>query len=336
MKINAKSIGAAALAAIMCVSFTGCKPNLEKQLENAANEINKELNKSNTTTSKTTTSKNTASNAKTVDPFENLTLTYDGMAPTATAKVNGGNPNVNYTLTPDKNLKNGDTITVTAEAKSSVTEISLTETTKEFTVEGLAGYATKLDDISDEMKTKLEKQSDDLVTALSAKTFSDYGTVKNKQLLGYYFLSAKEGVNTDKHNSVYLVYKITSNIKYLVNDNGSTAERNKDISTYTYCKFDNITVMPDGTVSADIASGTIYDNTYEIDYVQYVNLIAVCWRIPGYKDIDSMFNDVVAKNVAEYTYENTVEDVAETTSSTTSSATSSSATSSATSSAASE
>ena len=311
----------------MCMSFTGCKPSLEKQLENAANEIDKELSKSNATSS--TASKATSSNVNTIDPFEGVTLTYDGMAPTATAKVNGGNSNVKYTLNPEKNLKNGDIVTVTAEAKSSTTEIELTKTTNEFVVEGLAGYATKLDDISDEMKTKLEKQSDDLVTSLSAKTFSDYGTVKNKQFLGYYFLSAKEGVNTDKHNSVYLVYKIISNIKYLVNDNGSTAERNKDISTYTYCKFDNITVMPDGTVSADIASGKIYDSTYEIDDVQYVNLVAVRWRIPGYKDIDSMFNDVVAKNVAEYTYENTVEDVVETTSSTTSSATSSSVTSSA-------
>ena len=313
----------------MVLSFAGCssKASLEKELAEAAKEINKATSEAlNNTTSKATVSSATTS-TKELNPFESVTLSFEGMSPNATAKISGGNSNVSYQVTPEGNLKNGDKVTVTATLKASAANsYTLTETTKEFTVEGVAGYAAKLDEISDDAKSKMEKQAEDMITALAANSYSDGAKLKNKELLGYYFLTSKEGFNSQTQNSAYLVYKITTNITYLTKENTSYSEHNKNVPSYIYCKFDNITTTPDGTSTVNLANGNICNNTFETDYSK---TSSKKWNLYGFADIDTLFNEVIAKNVANYNYENTVEEKT-TTSSTpnTSSSTSSASTTS--------
>ena len=74
---------------------------------------------------------------------------------------------------------------------------------------------------------------------------------------------------------------------------------------YTFYRYSDIVIMPDGTCSVDLSSGKITDNRIESDY-GYWNWFAVFYTFDGYKDLDSMFNDCITKKVDKYDYETTV------------------------------
>lgn len=80
-----------------------------------------------------------------------------------------------------------------------------------------------------------------------------------------------------------------------------------DEVTYTYYKFEDIMLLADGTCSVDLSRGERCSKSIDSIYGEenfWGGFSAYSYE--GYKDLDSMFNNVVTKNVEEYAYENTV------------------------------
>ena len=68
-------------------------------------------------------------------------------------------------------------------------------------------------------------------------------------------------------------------------------------------------LLPDGTCSVNL-SGVQMPSTYSASvksaYGKYSWGEVNFYTYTGYADLDSMFNECVTKNIADYTYENTV------------------------------
>ena len=103
------------------------------------------------------------------DPFENISVVYNGFAPkgTATIKAEGEDNAIFYEADKSTGLSNGDKITVTASSKYDMNQYAqlfgkvFSSTEKEFTVEGLASYASSIDEIPEDAKNKMLSQASD-------------------------------------------------------------------------------------------------------------------------------------------------------------------------------
>lgn len=335
MKRKIRAIIAAVLAAAMCAAFTGCgKSDLEKELENAANQLDKEFGNTSkpSNTNNTNNTSNTGNNAASstpelekIDPFADIKVTFTGISPNSKINISGGNSNVTYTPSSNSGMRNGDEIEITAELRTSSLQnrYSLTQTSKKFTVSGLSSYASKLDEISKEFMDKMNRQAEDVITANTAG-WAEGNTMKSLKNIGYYMLSAKEGFNPSTSNYLYCVYKVTANFEkgytleeYNRNPNSPNNTGGEDFY-YTYVAFSNIMILEDGTCTVDISAGRLCNNTVQsvIGSMSWGSFSG--YGFQGYKDLDSMFNAVVAKQLESYSFENTVKDIADTAPSTSS------------------
>lgn len=304
MKI--KTILAAALAAIMCVSLTGCvkeEPDLNNMTED---EFESRLNDAAQQYDKGKNNKDDPNKEK-IDPFEGYSLTFDGTAPNVNARSTGGKSFVSYSLSKSSGLKNGDKIVVTAKVYPGYeSQYSLKKTEKEFTVEGQVSYALKLDDIPEEMKQKMLEQGEDSIRAYGA-TWLEGNSIDKIEPVGYYLLTQKDGANRYMFNRIYCVYKITANLTgYKKDGDGKTLEKAAE-DFYTYYQYDEIKILPDGTCSMNLSDGERCRKTIRSDYGSLEYGRINCFYYEGYRDLDSMFNDCVTANLEAYNYETTVE-----------------------------
>ncbi len=256
--------------------------------------------------------------AETFDPFEDLNISFEGYAPNGTLNISGGDGTLTFTADKTKGLKNGDTITITA--KPSVGDMEryietynkiYSPESKEYTVEGLAAYVTKLDEIPDDVLNKMKAQAEDAIKATAANKYTADGCVfKSADFLGYYFLNAKDGTSTNPRNAIYCVYKCTQTLKGAAPGPNNTVLQDQvhDDVYYTWYAFTNAMILPDGTCSVDMSSGSLTSaqTNATIGYRTFVGYNY--YVLYGYKDIDAMVNDTITKNVDKYTYENTVKD----------------------------
>ena len=131
--------------------------------------------------------------AETFDPFEKIKLSYSGIAPYGEARVTDyeyGQMGT-YEITPNGNLKNGDTIKVSylCEDKSAMVQQFGTYPNcfeKEYIVEGLQSYVQSLEEVSSEQYEKLVEN------ALSHIWVLGYGQYKDATYLGNIFYVAKD------------------------------------------------------------------------------------------------------------------------------------------------
>lgn len=302
MKRKVRAIIAAALAAAMCAAFTGCGKSEVDPLANASG-----------TASKVTSKVKIDPDKEQISPFDDLQVTFSGTVPNSKVNISGGNVNVEYTANKTSGVKNGDEIEITAKLfyPSMEEDYQLLETSRTYTVSGLSAYAMKLADIPAETMSKMEKQAEDLITANTATWRG--GSVTSLDKLGYYMLAAKEGFNPSPTNTLYCVYKVNAHF-----DEGCTQEEyNQDyryVGTggddfyYTFVSYKEILLLGDGTCSVDLSAGRLCGNSVYSLY-GYSNWgFSHYATYQGYSDIDSMFNAVVAKQIANYDYENTVKE----------------------------
>lgn len=260
--------------------------------------------------------------AETFDPFEGVELVYEGYSPNGSVKVSGGDSSLTYTVDKTSGLKNGDSITVTVKPATGSIESYIEKNdkiyspdSKEFTVDGLAAYATKLDEIPEDMQSKMKQQAEDAIRAQSANKFTAEGcTLKSADFLGYYFLTAKDSASTNQKNIVYCVYKCTQTLKGAAEGPNNTVlqDQTHDDVFYTWYSFSNVMILPDGTCSADLANGVLCSNQVDATIGYDAFFTYRFYSLFGYLDMDSMTNDVITKNVDKYSYENTVKDTAST------------------------
>lgn len=255
------------------------------------------------------------------DPFENATVNFSGMSPNGSASVDTSSSKsdikLTYTLDKTTGLKNGDEVVLSVSAPdgTNIEEYcenngkSITETEKTYTVEGLASYAQTLEDIPEDMKSKMLAQAED---AIKAKCIWDeYGTtgvLKSLEYLGDYYLTGKEGFDVSPYNKIYCVYKGTVEFNALKRHGDGKTLETGTVPFYTCYYYDNIVIMPDGTCSVDLSDGELASYSYETDYGYDNGWFPCFYSLHGKENIDSIFSDRVTPQIEKYNYENTVKE----------------------------
>lgn len=253
--------------------------------------------------------------AKTIDPFEELDIVYTGISPNGTANIEKNSSdsvvkNLYFSIEPNNNLKNGDTITVklnNAENDDYYVEnygVILSKKEKEYTVEGLDSYVQSSSEISTDILEKMKKQAEDCFNSQTV-SWEDEVKVTNINYIGNYFLKPKFADGYYSYNNcIYLVYRIDTefNNEYL----------NESVSFYYYVKFTDIMMLSDGTCSVDLSkynSASTWDGfSHEYKWGDSW-LDATTLHFPGYENLDIMFNKLVTAEVSNYEYENNVKDI---------------------------
>lgn len=307
MKRKIRSITAAVLAAAMCAAFTGCgKSDVEKEFENAANQLEKEFGNNDNAGGNINNGGNDTVSSKPdpepLDAFKDLKVTFGGNSPNGNAKMSGQNSNVKYTLDrTGYDLRNGDIVTVTAELNNSAKDkYTLTETKKEFTVEGLPAYVEKLEDLSEK---NIDKLNQNILDSYKDEilNYGDDSKINSMEFLGNYMLFSKDpSSNWNSINEVYFVYKISAYFGI----SGETQEY------YFSARYNYVKKMPDGMVSYnDKPTFGSYDGDVMANGI-YVS--GAC------KSLDSLFNQNIADKADAYNYVSSVKDAAGSASSTSS------------------
>ncbi len=240
--------------------------------------------------------------AQKINPFDYFQLSFEGTAPNGCAvkTVDEKLPvNIFFELDKDSNLNIGDKIKVTASSSGNADDFAaeclrngyiITETEKEYTVEGIAKYAMAIADIPKESYDKLDSHGKDMLKADSA----DWDTpesFKKCTLIGNYMLTPKADVSSASGNEIMFIYQIDV-------ENGDTK-----FSYYDYVKYRNIILLADGTCSFDLSAAETPDvgffggdENFKKDDLFY----------PGYEDLDSLFNNHVTKYIDQFDYESTI------------------------------
>ncbi len=248
--------------------------------------------------------------AEEFNPFDYITVTYEGFAPYGKLNIskNGENPVYGISYRADKadGLSNGDKVVVRAEAGSDITEYCFgkgyapSETEREFTVSGLASYATKLNLIPAEAMTKMDTHAQDVFKANVAKNWNDSGeSLKDIKLIGNYFLIPKDSsISTNTYNYVYFIYKITA----------ENSEKDSAFDYYYYSYYTNIILLDDGTCSFDLNDITVPEGSSFFGLVSGEAFSTGEYYYKGYEDLDSLFNKHITAKIDKYQYESTVEE----------------------------
>ncbi len=289
-------------AICICAGTVGCgekKSELE-QLEEFAEAVFTDEVKS-----KAESTATTMPEPEEIDAFADLQVTFTGTYPQSSVQYSGGRSHyVDYTLSKENGVKNGDVVTVTAKVKLQYEDdYVLSETSKDYTAEGLASYVMTLSELPEETMEKMKAQAVDVIKAYAADRWVDEASLETSDYLGCYFLSPKDNFNGSYTNQFYLVYEVKANFEncyYKPDDNRELCDGWQ--SYFTYVKYTDVILLPDGTTSVDLSSNHLCPNEFESDWSTFSSSL----YFKGYNDLDSMFNDCVTSQIDNFSYENTV------------------------------
>ncbi len=242
------------------------------------------------------------SGMETFDPFENISIEYEGYSPNGKAKIKKGSSDyyLNYELDKSEGLKNGDKITVTVKAPygedlekycKDEYEKKPAQTKKEFTVSTLPEYITKISDIPEAELTKMKNEGEDLI---KSEITGDNESLSKLDYQGILLLNLKEGkqekssYSSEGNHMFYLVYLVTVKVK----------DYDKNTVTYsywTYTRFKDIAKNSDGTYAIDI-------NDIKRPY-ESVSPEKVSEYYKGYKDYEDLYAKVVTAQLSDYKHE---------------------------------
>ena len=252
-----------------------------------------------------------------IDPFESLTVEFEGTAPYATVLLNdnnkfmsGGSSVCEFKADKTENLKNGDIVTVTASCINQDI-YNFTQTEKKYLVEGVAEYISKLEDVPKDVMTKLKKQAEDMLTSEGA-TWENKNKIVKKEFIGNYFLMAKEGVDIGDStvNELTLVYKVETSMNGIANEKQKDEWNNYKEYYYAAFSIPNLVIKPDGKCSFKISELTMSENEVNSDYGCMDSLtgdVFFNYKYKGYRDLDSCFKNIVSQYVKNYNYETNVD-----------------------------
>lgn len=211
------------------------------------------------------------------DAFEGIYPSFSGTSPDGTASIvykNKTNPmRYFYNIEPHSDLRNGDVVKISIddddpEKTANKYGYTLLETEKEFVVEGLDYYVETIDEISDEMQTKMKDWVISSIEADMSKRVSEV-SLNNCETMGYYLLSKMTNAY-DLNNHCYGIYKITLTYS------------EQKISYYYCARFDNIIIKNDGSCKVTGGSDITLDSFYEGDY-----------RVRGCQTLDEVYEECV-------------------------------------------
>ena len=151
-----------------------------------------------------------------IDPFEELMVTFTGIAPEGQvelAYIGDSRYLDTYSFTCDQwnDLKNGDVILVSVpdynEEEAMAQGYRLTQTSKEYTVEGLDAYVASYEQLTEDFRTAVRAESEDAIQAYAAQAYNADCAMTGLEYAGYVFLAPKEGGNAREYNELYVIYR---------------------------------------------------------------------------------------------------------------------------------
>lgn len=239
-----------------------------------------------------------------VDIFELVNVFFTGIAPEGTVIVEYPTEKypVYFDATPSTGLSNGDTVVVSvsdgyAEKLVEYQGIKLLETEKEYVVEGLTKRVTDYSEITDEALEKIKTKTETILQE-TAKDWDSRASLEEVTYIGNYFLEPKSITTGGVLN---VVYEITASV---ISEEYNTNDR---FSYYYTCAFSDFTVLPDGTISLEVENYKETNNFVSKVYPfrQLSGLFSTTrMSFRGYENLDSLFNEIVTKNLGNYNYVN--------------------------------
>lgn len=220
---------------------------------------------------------------------------------------------VNYTVTPQTGLSNGDTVTLTVHSNRDDLSDCIDKygampqaTEKTFTVEGLNEYVTSADTLSDSVLVSLQNQAEDVFKSYAAQRFSNGQTFKGMTYLGNYILTPKNKDSWGDKDRIVLAYQVTVHHDY-------TSELNTtydaDDSFFWYITFNNVSKDADGNITSGLNDYDTPTTFVKIDSgVQKYSFSSSTetWEYYGYASLDSLYNAAVNQYVENYNHQDNV------------------------------
>jgi hypothetical protein len=154
------------------------------------------------------------SEIKEVDPFDNIEVTYTGIAPNATLVLNNTATDeylssISYTADKEEGINVGDTITVTLDADENEAlhqGYRFTQTSKTYTCDKADHYIMSLGEITPETLSKLQASATENLDEYILK-YPITGSGWTYE--GAYLVMAKEILDTNPKNGIIFVYSNT-------------------------------------------------------------------------------------------------------------------------------
>ena len=239
---------------------------------------------------------------KGIDPFEFLTVTFEGVAPHGRARLaydTGAYDNdISFFVEGGiQDSSNGDEVIVSAKIYDEDRfvrkfGVNLSQTEKVYTVEGLSEYISTADDITKDAMSDMQLQAEDVIKAVTAARWSKEVELQTMKYLGNYFLTNK----SDGTNRCSLVYELSAKV-----DNTSFATEDEDKifekTVYYYVTFKDLIKEPDGTTTVDV---TQYEWTGESRFP----VSETSWiYIMGFESLDDLYKEAVTMQSANYSCE---------------------------------
>ena len=220
---------------------------------------------------------------------------------------------VNYTVTPQTGLSNGDTVTLTVHSNRDDFSDCIDKygampqaTEKTFTVEGLNEYVTSADTLSDSVLVSLQNQAEDVFKSYAAQRFSNGQTFKGMTYLANYILTPKNKDSWGDKDRIVLAYQVTVHHDY-------TSELNTtydaDDSFFWYITFNNVSKDADGNIASGLNDYDTPTTFVKIDSgVQKYSFSSSTetWEYYGYASLDSLYNAAVNQYVENYNHQDNV------------------------------
>ena len=266
----------------------GDKVKLKVEFDNeAANDlgINFVLSKSEYTAADLTA-------VKEVDPFEGVTVTFEGTSPSVYADIEKPDTEEYYdvlyfsTKGDDYYFAKGDTVTVVAETYYDEAYIAknygvkFTQTEKDYVVENVDAYIESMDEIKDTALDAMKTATETAVTSYF-DYYDTYLTSSDMKYEGLYFLKATDEESWNP-NKTYIVYSATVASK--------DKEFKKQTVYFTIC-FEDILLKADG--SQTIETNLDYIDRYDIKGETDIEFDDGWYRVIGYKTLDDLKSDLI-------------------------------------------
>lgn len=252
----------------------------------------------------------------TFNPFDGVTVSYSGIAPNGTANLSYEYENdythyLNYKLDKRDGLSNGDTVTLTVSISGSEDSFVSnfgklpSPTEQKYTVDGLMAYISSAADIPDDLMVSMQNQAEDIIKANVAKNWKENVSLKSLVYMGNYYLTNKG--NGWDNNRCALVYKLTAEETMETVDEGTVIE---DVDIYYYVQFTNLMTEEDGSGAVDITNYSVTGKSFAIE-TEHVKSSGwwtdyFSFYYYGFENLDSLYNEVVTKNLENYAHEDNV------------------------------
>ena len=254
------------------------------------------------------------------DAFANLTVKFTGTSPHGKAEIEySGNELGSYCFEyePDKNLSNGNTVTVKIN-ESGIEESARNgkipaETEKEYIVSGLESVVTELAQIDSETMEKMKQQGFDEWNAWAADKDwkEDEESLEGISYMGAYLLTPKNG---DDSNALALAYEIRIHNKYTDEDTGATYDQVNKV--YRYIAYSNLVLDAEGKVKIEDADYGVMSNyaessKFDSGITDAWGWSKKSWSYPGYESLDDLYNKQIIANANSFNHEDSVEETGE-------------------------